>query len=617
VPRQNLSVSTVTIPPILAFCVALAVLYFGRRILIPLALALLLAFLLSPVAKLLESRRIPRVPAALTVLFVTFGALGGVSYAVTDQLLDIMSDLPRYRENIHQKLAAVREPPGALRQLLSSVEELGKELTITAPTQPSPAAPRKPARSARNGAPAVEDRDQPLKVEVVQPPPSALQSLRNFLGPLLGPVETTILVIVFTVFMLIDRDDLRNRLLGLIGQRQLNVTTKAMDDAAKRVSRYLQVQFLVNAAFGATLALGLFFIGIPSALLWGVLAMLLRFIPYVGTVISGTSLFLLTVATTVGWRSPFLVMGLFIAIEIVTSNFVEPKVYGSRTGLSAVAVLAAAVFWAALWGPVGLILSTPLTVCLSVLGKYSPHLQFLDILLGDQPVLPPDALFYQRLLALDQQDALSIAEGFLKERSLIELYDSVIIPALAMAERDRHGGTLEAKREEFIVQSINECVTELTESEQPAPARGGKRNPPAPATAVTQKSNRIFCISAHDMADEIAAAMLAQVAGRHGYPTLAFPVTDAPVELLDGLGPQNGDVVCISSVPPLALTHARSVSKAVRERFPDVSLVVGLWNYETNNSRTFERLEQSSSSRVVTTLAAAMDQIRSAAQNPL
>ncbi len=600
----------------IAFIIAIAVLYFARQILIPLALALLFAFLLSPVVKWLERGRIPRTAAVLVVILFAFAFLAGAGWVVTGQLLEVVNELPQYRDNIHAKMVAA-QAPGPVSRLINNLEDLGKEFTTAPPTQPQ-AAPRTPAKSARSGASAQDGLRPPQRVEVVQPTPNALQSLRNFVGPLLGPLETGVLVLIFTIFMLIDQADLRNRILRLFGQQQLHLTTKALDDAASRVSRYLMLQFLVNAGFGTVTGLGLFLIGVPSFLLWGVLAMFLRFLPYVGPVIAGFLPFMLAVATMEGWHGPLLVFGLFLVVELLTGNAVEPLVYGPHTGLSAVALLVTAVFWTALWGPVGLILSTPLTVCLSVLGRYSPHLQFLDILLGDEPVLTPDALFYQRLLALDQREALAIIEGFLRDNPLVRLYDEVMIPALAMAEQDRHGGELEPRREEFITQSIHEFVTELAEVGPRVSRR--KDRTLVPDTDVTQrqtKENRVFCLAAHDLADEITGAMFAQLTEREGYPTLAFPYTEAPVELLAGLMPQAGDVICVSSVPPIAVTHARNVGQAISEAFPEVKLVVGLWNYPATSTRTLERLQQSTGSVVATSLADALQCIRDESTDPV
>jgi len=600
--------------PMAAFVIAVAVLYFARQILIPFALALLCAFLLSPAVKRLESWYIPRIAAIVLVMIAACGAVGGLGWVVTDQLVQIINDLPEYRENIDHKMAAIRAP-GSLTKLAKNVQDLGKELTTSPPSQPPVATPRKPARSARAATPVPLDANGPLKVEVIEPQPNALQSLRNFVGPLLGPLETAGIVIVFTLFMLIDREDLRNRLLSLIGQRQLHRTTKALDDAAQRVSRFLLMQFLVNTGFGTLVALGLYLIGVQSFILWGVMALFLRFLPYVGVTVAGLLPLVLALATTEGWRSPVLVLVLFLVLELVTGNFVEPMVYGAHTGLSSLAILAAVVFWTAIWGPAGLILSTPLTVCLSVLGRYSPHLQFLDVLLGDEPVLSMDALFYQRLLALDHHEALLVAENFLKENSLTSLYDQVILGALAMAEQDRHAGQMEPRREEFVLQSIREIVTELAETDPDARKsnRGRVLLEPEPAQ---RQEIRVFCFTAHDAADEIAASMIAQVAERAGFPALAFPFVESPAELIEGLAPQPGDLVCISSIPPLALTHARRMAEQIREALPQIPLVIGLWCYPTTSSRTLLALQETTNSTVVTSLAAAVTQFKATPVTP-
>ncbi len=610
--KRTAAAASGTLLPAIGLLVGIGALYFARQILIPFALAILCAFLLNPAVKRLQILRIPRVAAVLITMIVAFGALAGIGWIVTDQLVEIINDLPQYRNNIDEKMAALRAPSGASR-LFATLQDLGKELTTTPPSKVSPVAPRKPARSARSqGALDAASDGSPVKVEVIEPPPNALQSVRNFLGPLLGPLETMGIVLVFALFMLIDQEDLRNRLLRLLGSNQLHRTTKALDDAAQRVSRYLMMQFLVNASLGAIVALGLYFIGVRSFLLWGVLTVFLRFVPYVGILVAGALPFLLAVATTDSWRAPVLVITLFFVCELITGNLIEPMVYGAHTGLSSVAILAAIVFWTALWGPVGLILSTPLTVCLSVLGRYSPHLEFLNVLLGDEPVLTPEALFYQRLLALDSHEALTMAESFLRDRTLIELYDEVIVPALAMAEQDRHSGQMEAKRERFVIQSINEIVTEVAEAFE-TPKSKAKQVLPLPLKENARQECRVFCFAAHDAADELTSAMLAQLSTNAGFPTLSFPYLEEPEQLLEGLAPQACDVVCVSSVPPLALTHARKTGEAIRAMFPEVTLLVGLWGQPSTTTRVTERLQTATGGFVVTSFAAAMDQLHTAA----
>ena len=330
------------------------------------------------------------------------------------------------------------------------------------------------------------------------------------------------MVLILTLFLLVGHNDLRNRLFRLVGLHQLNVMTQALNDAARRVGRYLLLQLLVNAGFGVLCGTGLYLIGLPYAALWGTVAAILRVVPYVGSVVAATLPFLLSLAVFDHWMPPLLVFLLFGALELVTGNFVEPWLYGIHTGVSSLALLLTAVFWAALWGPAGLILSTPLTVCVVVLGRYVPQFSFLHILMGDEAVLVAEAQVYQRLLAMDNQEARVVADRYLKDHTLVQLYDSVLIPALTMAEHDRHKGALHPAREEFLFLSIKEMLAELSESTD---------------AAIEAKSEvstgRMICLPANDEADEITAAMLAQLLERAGNMAFSFPVD--PDLLGDGL----------------------------------------------------------------------------------
>jgi hypothetical protein len=339
-------------------------------------------------------------------------------------------------------------------------------------------------------------------------------------------------------------------------------------------------------------------LGVPSPLLWGALGMMLRFLPYIGSLIATLLPFAVAVAESDGWRTPISVLALFLVTEAIVSNLVEPLLYGVNTGLSAVALLVSAVFWTVIWGPVGLVLSTPLTVCLSVLGKHSPQFEFLNVVLGDEPVLKPDVIFYQRLLALDQHDAMNMLESLSRNTSLISVFDRIVIPALALAERDRQIGQLDAKRENFIVQTINEIVLELTEAE-------------ASAAAVREmRHTRVFCIPARNTADEIAAAMCAHFLLQQGFPAIPFHVTDSPGELLASVGCQSDDVVCISAVPPFAEASVRKVAKSIGEEANSPTLIAGLWSYERPSEARMQRLVKSLSASVATSLAEAVAQVR-------
>ncbi len=580
----------VTLSPVLGLVVAIAVLYFARALLIPLAFALLLAFLLTPIVKRLESWKIPRAPASVLVLVLASALVCVVGYVVTSQLISIASNLPQFSGRLNAKLDALRGKSSTLGQVILEVEDVGRQ--VAEKNGAAPPAQANPGHSPAPAAPA-----EPLRVELVQSH-GIVQAIRDYAGLVLRPLGTAGLIAVFTVFLLIDRENLRYRILRLMGQQKLQATTMAMGDAGQRVSRYVLVQFCVNAGFGTVIAVGLYFIGVPSPLLWGVLGLFLRFAPYIGPVIAGFLPFALTLAVTDGWRTPLLVVTLFSVTEIIIANFIEPLLYGIHTGLSAVAVLVAAVFWTVVWGPIGLVLATPMTVCLTVLGRHTPQLEFLNIILGDEPVLTPAAIFYQRLLALDQQDALNVLETLGKDKPLIEVVDDIVIPALAMAERDRHTGQLEARREDFVVETINEFVTELAESES------------APLAGRTLHQTRVFCIPAHDAADEIVAAMCAHFLTREGFPAITFPVSDSPGELIQNLGGGPGDVVCISAVPPFSAGNARKVSRSIQEHGAAPRIIAGMWTHNASSPAHVERLTRALNATVVSSLAQAVAEVR-------
>ena len=414
------------------------------------------------------------------------------------------------------------------------------------------------------------------------------------------------MVLIFTIFMLLKREDLRNRLLRLAGLGQLNLMTQALDDAARRVSRYLLMQFLVNAGFGALLSVGLYSIGLPYPVLWGVVAGLLRIVPYVGTLVAATLPIALSLAVSDGWLRPLLVFLLVAGLELVIGNFLEPWLYGAHVGISSLALLVTAVFWTVLWGPAGLILSTPLTVCAVVLGRYFPQLSFLHILLGDEPALAAEAQVYQRLLAMDQLEAQTIVDQFLKGRPLVELYDSVLIPALSMAEQDRHKGAIDAAREEFLFLSINEMIAEFSEYQLAVnPTREDW------ADAAKHSDARIFCLPAHDRADEITASMLAQLLEKMGLAALAFPITvSSPNEWMALLEVGESDVLCISALPPYAFAPARALCKQIRERFPKLKIVVCVWGFGGDANKAKARFDRTQPDCLCTSLAETLEHIQ-------
>jgi predicted PurR-regulated permease PerM len=592
--------------PVLA---ALGILYFARDVLIPLSLAALFAFLLTPAVKRFESWRLGRIPAVMLAVLISCFFVAGLAWLAGNQLIDALNELPNYKENIRQKVDTLRgASKGGLAKAGESVKELTKELAGAEPPQPPPPL----SKRATTPPPLQPKVEKPVLVQLVEAPPTILQSIKSFLGPLLEPIATAVIVLVFAVVMMVKREDLRSRLLRLIGQGQLNVATEAFDDAAQRVSRYLRLQFLVNSTFGFLLTVGLYFIGVPNSLLWGVLAGTLRFIPYVGVILGAASPLVVALATSDHWLQPLLCLGLFLVIEPLTAYVVEPALYGSHTGLSALAILVAATVWTALWGPIGLVLSTPLTACVVVIGRYVPHLHYLYILLGDEPVLSPSAQLYQRLLAMDQAEAQALIEQFSKDRSLMELYDDVVIPALGMAEEDRHKGQLDETRETFLLQALEEFVAELPYESAALPGTiespAGADTPTTPPRKLVCPS-RVVCLPAGDKADEISGAMLSQVLERLGCATISFPVVSSPVAVLENFSTEPGDIVCVSALPPFALMKARSLSKELRSRFPELRILVGLWGFSGGGAKADERLGKAFTVEVVTTIGQAVEKI--------
>jgi predicted PurR-regulated permease PerM len=562
--------------------------------------------LLTPVVALLERLRMGRVVAVLLTVVASIVVACGAGWIIANQLVDVANQLPLYRQNIHAKIEAFHLPAqGQLGRATASLQEIGRELA--GQQAPSKAPPATGQSRKRPITPPAVTGPPPLPVQVMQPETNTWTDLRDWGTPLVAPVTRAGMVVIFTIFMLFKSEDLRNRLVRLVGLGKMNLTTQALDDASGRVSRYLLMQFLVNASFGMLFGLGLYWIGVPNAALWGVLAGLMRIVPYVGTLFAATLPIALSLAVFDGWLRPLLVFLLVAGLELIVANFVEPWLYGAHVGISSLALLVTSVFWAVLWGPAGLILSTPLTVCVVVLGRYVPHLSFLHILLGDEPVLAPEAQIYQRLLAMDQFEARTVIDQFLKGRSLIELYDSLLIPALSMAEQDRHKGAIDAAREEFLFLSINELIVEFSEYQ---PSSGPSLDAAPEADGAEHRDGRILCLSAHDRADEVTAAMLAQLLEQKGFATLSFPSDGpSPNELLALIETRQSDVVCISALPPYAFAPAQAMCKQIRERFPKLKVMVCVWGFAGDAQKAKARFERTQPDRLSTSLAQAVEHV--------
>lgn len=612
--------------PLLLVGLIILTLYFARDLLAPMAFALVLNFLLAPAVERLERWRLSRAPAVVLVILIFFSGLGVTAWVVARQLVHVAELLPDYRENIQTKLDSLHTPiGGAAGNAISTLEEMTQQLsshanvTITPPAEPEALPSTARRRRLRQTVPeaAVPDKNatpqQPTPVQVVEPPLSVGRYLQEIFSPILRPLAACGIVMVFTVYMLMNREDLRNRVLLLAGVGRLSLMTQALRDAAERISTYLVWQFATNVLFGLLFGIGLTLIGVPNATLWGALAAILRYIPYVGAAIAGLLPVIFAVAIFPHWREVFEIAGLYAGLEFTTANFFEPWLYGWRTGISALALLASAIFWTLLWGWAGLVLATPLTVCLIVLGRHVPQLRFLHVLLGEDAELAPEAKFYERMLAMDQNEAHSIADRFLSKRPLIDFYDSVLLPALGLVEQDRHRGSFDETRGNYLLLSATELVAELSEYKAEA-ILAQSANGTTPVTHLEPpelhlKRAPVICIPAGDQADELTAMVLAQLLEQTCHNTLLLPTASVTPEILERLGQDRGTILCISALPPFVFTQTRTLCQRIREQLPENRILIGLWQSPQNAEMMRERFGSARPDRVVTTLADALAQI--------
>lgn len=482
-----------------------AALYVGQSLLVPLALGILASFCLAPLVVRLRRIGVPRIPAVVVAVLLAGGLLVAIGTLLSQQLVTLAEELPRYEQVLKAKIRSVKEasaPGGVVDRTLTTLNDLNQEL----------ARGRDEGPVATAGAGGAVEVRRPVPVEVREDAASPLDTVLGVLGPILGPLGTAGLVAVFTLFILLQREDLRDRAIRLMGGRDLNRATQAIDDAASRVSRYLLAQGMVNLTYGIAFGLGLWLLGVPNALLWGLLAALLRFIPFLGPVVAAAGPLLLALAISSGWTLFVLVGGLILALELVTNNALEPWLYGSSTGLSPVAIIVAAVFWTTLWGPVGLLLATPLTVCLVVLGRHVPRLGFLEIMLGDTPVMTQDTRIYQRLIAQDRAEAAALADEVLDDEGWEALVDRHLARVLAQAERDRRGDTLDPATRRAVAEGVVAIAAELA---------------PLPDEPVAADGTVVLCVGGPTELERAAAELAALRLSTAGQP--ARTLTAGPI----------------------------------------------------------------------------------------
>ncbi len=608
----------------------IAALHYAKEILLPVGLAILLSFLLTPVANRLERWGLRRIPATLLVVVMLFAGLGAIGWLVTTQLIELKDKLPNYQTNVVAKIHSIMPSSEKVNDFFEGFESFRNELTSSENAPISPEGEDNKSASLEDrvakdeSAPPAEGQQPTANNANAATPPSATDPVelrvfevaRYLLGPLLAPFATAgmvvVLVVVLVFFILLDRENQRNRLLQLFGTSNLHATTEAMHDASHRVGRYLRMQFLVNACYGTVVGIGLWFIGVPGAVLWGVLGFSLRFLPYIGPWIAVTLPILVSLGHSQGWTQPLLVVGLYVGLELICNNAVEPWVYGNTTGVSVVGVILSALFWTWLWGPVGLILALPITVCLVVAARYVPQLRFLTVLLADEPPMTPSQRVYQRLLAFDYHEPVRIAHKHLKESSLIGFYDEVLIPALVLAEQDRHADLLNDEQETFVAEAVEDLVEELEEhSAAHGEAADAERETPT-ADGGEPLSARVLCVPLRDQADEAAARMLAQLLAAEGFHVETGGADALTGEVVDSVVKLDIDVAVISILPPITPRDSRLLWRRLRSRYPDLPIIVGYWS-GTVTHETVAPPENDTSSKVATSLADAAALVRSIA----
>jgi predicted PurR-regulated permease PerM len=554
----------------------IAGLYWLQGVLIPLALAVLLTFLLSPIVDTLQRRGLGRVPAVLVTVLLVLSVLGGIGWTLARQMVSLADELPRYSLNIQHRIADLRgaSKGGSVEKVQKTVEDVVSEIQKT-------------------GKPGVTGQ-KPIAVALESP------SILAHLPTLLQALASAVVVMVLMIFMLLERRELRDRVILLIGYRRVTATTRALDEAGERISRYLLMQSIVNGSFGVAVGLGLFLIGVPYAVTWGSLAAALRFIPYVGTWSAALLPFALSLAVFPGWLQPALVFGLFLVEQLVTNMVIEPWLYGQSAGVSRVALLVAVTFWTWLWGPVGLLLATPLTVCLLVLARHLPALGFLVVLMGDRPVIEAKARYYQRLLARDQDEAADIVEDYVSADGRESVYDAVLLPALYYAKQDRDRGLLTEGDAQFVGQATRE-ILDILALDAPAPS---ERDPRDLSVTVPGADTRIWIVGcpARDEADALALEMVRHLLDPARYRIEMIGASMLTAEVVAWVGLHRPALLCIGAVAPGGLSQARHLCKRLRSQCPELKIVIGRWGLHDEKDADRQHLLAAGADHVETTV---------------
>lgn len=597
--KQNWPPALLTAARLASFAVICGLLFWGQVVLIPIALAALVTFLISPLVTRLDRWGLPRIVAVIVVASGVTGLVGTLGYVVVGELGELAQELPEYRENIRNKIGDLRAMTrgGTIESVQKTIEEISEDVERDAAAE-APAA-------------AEDDRGEPVRVAVE--PEGQVIGDAEYLSPVFQAAATAGLTMLLSIFMLIKREDLRNRLVSLAGQASLAVTTKAFAEAGQRISRYLLMQFIINASMGLAVGLGLYFIGVPYSALWGLAAAVLRYIPYVGPWLAALLPITVSLVTAPGWEQVVLVVGLFVVLELFSNNVMEPWLYGQSVGLSPIAVIVAAIFWTWLWGPVGLVIATPMTACLVVLSRYIPELAAFDRLLSERPALQPHLWLYQRLLARDEDEAEDIVEEHREGHSISETCEELLLGTLLALKRDLAAGRVISEDGEFVESALREMVDEMLETmdsemARPADAEGEPAHH-APEAVL------LIGMPVRDTLDDIALRLLRMML-REVHCTLEILSPETLIgERIAEVETRKPAAVCIASLPGGQMA-TRHVCKRLRARLPGLPLIVGrLLNSRKVTARSRQLLKAAGAQHVASTLEELRDLLQQVVHN--
>lgn len=609
------------LPSLVTAVVCVAALYFGREVLVPITVAILLTVLLSPIASRLEKHHFGKSLSALTVWFASMILIAFVGWLVVNQGIRMVTQIPSYSDTISKKIESIQGAKNSsLGKAAASLRQLGQQLSNAIESTSSQAKAQQESLSAKiTRNPQESKQPTPVPVEVVgEHNNSGLKSLGSTITPIIAPLVKIGIIFVVTIFMLLRRDDIQERLFTLAGLNRIRMTKQAFNDATDRVIRYLWLLSSVNFSLGALFGVGLYFLGLPNALLWGVLAALLRFIPYIGSAVGAGMPIVFAFAVFSGWTKPLIALGIYLFLEGIAGYAIEPYLYSKRTGISPLAILVAAIFWAALWGPIGLLLSTPLTLCIVSMARYIPQLEFLGVLLGDRTVGTTDVQLYLALTSSDTAAAEQAIDDYVKERSIQDLYDSVFIPVLILAEKDHADEPYTGRRKRQLFGRLRLIVEELTVRYPKEQAMADHSADVGPDDQVLPYRHAgaphlaVSCVPMRDEGDEITCIMLAHLFTRAGYDAHEVELGTARVmsdEIADHNG-RSGDIICISALPPFGVSSIRRLYKRIQSRFPKCRVAVCLWTYSGDMDSIKSLLKLSDSDLFLTTLSEAPLQLQ-------